>query len=113
MEARYDALVKVFNDPEEASKLFAMSPEDAQQYLKEKHGLEFSVDELNEVANGIRKGMSDDDTDELNEEALQLVAGGAKGGAYYTGYYIGKGIKVVGAGVGIAAGLVALGLISW
>ena len=50
---------------------------------------------------------------ELPEDMLEQVVGGGKGGAYYTGYYIGKTVKVAAAGVGIVGGLVAIGVISW
>lgn len=113
MEERYVTLGKLLENPDEAQKLFEMSSEEAAAYLSQQHGLEFTVDELNDVADGIKRALSESGSDELSENDLETVAGGKNSGAYYAGYYIGKGIKFAGAGLGIAAGLVALGVVSW
>jgi len=113
MEEKYVILGNIMKDPDQANKLLAMSADEAAVFLRETYGLEFTIDELNDVAAGIKKALSEDTSDELTEDALESVAGGKKSGAYNAGYYIGKGIKIVGTGIGIVGGLVALGVISW
>lgn len=113
MDNRFEKLQELFKDEIFAQKMLTSTVEEAAALLKEQHDLEFTVDELNDVAAGIRAGLADESTDELSQDMLEQVVGGGKSGAYYTGYYIGKGVKVAAAGVGIAAGLVALGVISW
>lgn len=113
MELRYEKLMELFKDGTVAQKLMACSAEEAVEILKNQYSLEFTTEELDEVAAGIRAGLAEESNDELNMDQLEQVVGGGKSAAYYTGYYIGKGIKAVGAGISIAAGLVALGVISW
>lgn len=113
MELKYEKLMELFKDEAVAQKLMACSAEEAGEILKSQYGLEFTTEELDEVAAGIRTGLTEESGDELNADQLEQVVGGGKSAAYYTGYYIGKGIKAVGAGIGIAAGLVALGVVSW
>lgn len=113
MDTRFESLITIFKDTEVAQRLLACSAEEAVTVLKEQYQLEFTVEELNDVAAGIQAALSNETSDELSDDKLEEVVGGAKGGAYYTGYYIGKAIKVVGAGIGIAAGLVGLGIVSW
>lgn len=113
MELKYEKLMELFKDGAIAQKLMACSAEEAVVILKEQYGLEFTAEELDEVAAGIRAGLAEESSDELNVDQLEQVVGGGKSAAYNTGYYIGKGIKAVGAGIGIVGGLVALGVISW
>ena len=93
MEPRFEALINLFKDAEVAQKLLSYTPE--------------------EVARGIKAALAEETTDELTSEDLENVVGGAKGGAYYTGYYIGKAVQVAGVALTIAGGLVAIGAVSW
>lgn len=114
MERKYEALIALFKeDPEAAQTLLSCSAEGAVEILNDKYHLEFTVDELNDVAEGVKAGLADATADELTEELLVQVVGGGKSGAYYAGYYIGKTIIVGGVIVGIGAGLVAIGVVSW
>lgn len=113
METRFDALGKIFQDAEAAAKLMSFSPDEAVTYLKGKYELDFTVEELNEVALGIKAALQET-SDELTSEQLDEVTGGGKGsGAYTAGYYIGKTVKVVGTVAGIAGFAIAAGFISW
>lgn len=109
MDPRFEKLSELFKNAEVAEKLLSCSAEEAAAVLQEQYQLEFTVDELNEVAVGIKAAVASDSSDELTSEQLDEVAGGHKGGAYYTGYYIGKTVIVVGIGVGIAAAAVSMG----
>lgn len=114
MEQKFEKLSTIFQNSETTAKLFVLSPEEAVAYLKNEYNLDFTVDELNDVALGIKAAMQDGAGDELSSEQLEDVTGGGKGsGAYYAGYYIGKTAKVVGTAVGIAGFAVAIGAISW
>jgi len=112
MNPKYEALINLFKDPEIAQKLMACSAEEAAAFLKEEHSLEFTVEELNEVADGMKAAMAEK-SDELSLDQLENVVGGAKSGAYYAGYYVGKVVGVAGVTLGIVGGLVAVGAISW
>lgn len=113
MEEKFITLSEVFKDNDVAQKLLAYSPEEAICFLKEQYNLEFTADELNDVAAGIRDALSDSN-DEFSDEQLEDVTGGGKGsGAYNVGYYIGKTVKIVGTAATIGKVAIALGLISW
>ena len=114
MEPKFESLIKLFQTPAVAEKLMPLSPADAIVYLKEQHQLDFTVEELEDVALGIKAALQDDSSDELSSEQLEEVTGGGQGSAAYTtGYYIGKTVKVVGTVAGIAGFAIAAGLISW
>lgn len=114
MEPKFEALISLFKkDAEATQKLFACSAEEAVAILSQEYNLEFTVDELNEVAAGIKAGIANETGDELNADQLEDVVGGAKSGAYYAGYYIGKVVGVAGVALGIVGGAVALGIVSW
>ena len=108
MEEKYLVLGKIVNDQEAAKKLFSLSPEDAVVFLKEKYGLDFTAGELVDVAKGMQQAFSEDDSEELSEDALDQVAGG-KSNAYNWGYYTGKTVKVVGTVAGIVAAAISMG----
>lgn len=96
MDSKFEALVNLCRNEEEAKKLFSRTAEDAASYLKEQYHLEFTADELKDVAAGIRKAAEESTSDELTEDQLEDVAGGGKGSkAYNAGYYIGKFCNVV------------------
>ena len=113
MENKFEVLQKLFQDAESAKKLLSSSPEEVAAMLKEQHGLDFTIEELEEVARGIVAGLKEESDDELSSEDLENVVGGAKSGAYYAGYYIGKVVQVAGVALGIAGTLVAIGAVSW
>lgn len=114
MEPKFEKLISLFKkDPETIKKLLSCSAEEAAEVLSKEYNLEFTVDELNEVAAGIKAGLEKEDNDELSVDQLDVVVGGAKSGAYYAGYYIGKVVGVAGVALGIAGGLVAVGVVSW
>lgn len=113
METKYEVLTRLFGEADSAKHLLALSAEEATKYLKDTYQLDFTVDELNDVATGIKDALQDN-SDELNGEQLELVTGGGKGsGAYNAGYYIGKTVKVVGTAAGIGGFLIAAGILSW
>ena len=112
MEPRFEALSNLFKDAEVAQKLMSCTSEEAAAILKEQYNLEFTVEELNDVAAGIKAALTE--SDELSSDQLDEVVGGAKGsGAYNAGYYIGKAVKVVGTAAAIGKVLIAIGVISW
>lgn len=113
MEQKYETLINLFNDTEIAQKLLTCSAEEAVSVLKDQYHLEFTVEELNEVAAGIKAALADGSSEELTDNQLEEVVGGGKSGAYYAGYYIGKVVGVAGVALGIAGGLVAIGVVSW
>ena len=102
MESRYESLVELFKNEEEAKKLLVMTAGEAAAYLQDTHNLVFSADELREVGEGMKKALDEDTGDELSENALELVAGG-KSGAYNAGYYIGKTLKFIATGLKIVS----------
>ena len=112
METRFEALSNLFKDAEVAQKLMSCTSEEAVAVLKDQYQLEFTVEELNDVAAGIKAALAE--SDELSSDQLDEVVGGGKGsGAYNAGYYIGKTVKVVGTAAGIAGFLIAAGVVSW
>ena len=113
MEAKYQSLSELFKDKETAQKLMSCTPEEAVTIMKEQYQLDFTVEELNEVARGIQAAFNGESSEELSSEQLDEVAGGGKGsGAYNAGYYIGKTVKVVGTVAAIGKLAIAVGLIS-
>ena len=115
MESKFEALSNLFKDVDVARKLMSLSAEDAASYLKEQYNLEFTIDELNDVAAGANKALEEADSDELTEDQLEDVAGGGKGStAYKVGYYVGKGLQVAGTVAGIAGGVaLAVAVFGW
>ena len=114
MDQRFEALKKLFENAEVAQKLLSCTAEEAATILKEQYQLEFSVEELDDVAQGIRAALTENESNELSGEQLDEVVGGAKGSAAYnTGYSIGKVVQFGGTALGIVGGLVALGVVSW
>lgn len=71
---KFEELNKLFGEKETAEKLLSMNIEDAQMFLAGKN-LEFSIDELQMIAMGIKAGL-ESSTDELSVEELDSVAGG-------------------------------------
>lgn len=113
MEERFITLSEIFKDSAMAQKLMACSPEEAACLLKEQYNLTFTVEELNDVAAGIRDALNDD-SNELSDDQLEDITGGGKGsGAYNAGYYTGKVVKVVGVAASIGKLAIAVGVISW
>lgn len=113
MEGKFLSLSELLKDGETAQKLLGCSPEEAVLILREQYHLEFTVDELKDVATGIQDALKDA-SDELSADQLESVAGGGKGsGAYNAGYYIGKTVKVIGVAATIGKVAIAVGLISW
>lgn len=110
MDMRFENLNNLFKDAEVAQKLLACTAEEAVVILKEQYDLEFTVDELNEVAAGIKAALTAEASDELTSEQLEEVVGGGKSGAYYAGYYIGK---TVIAGCVIVGGVAAVVSLGW
>lgn len=100
MDQKYETLITIFKNTEEAQKLLALTPEEASCYLEDQYDLEFTVSELNDIAAGMKAALMED-SDELFEDALDQVVGGIT--AYQAGYYVGKAVIALGVGVGIAA----------
>ena len=94
MEKKYEVLADLFKDEKMAEKLLSLSPADATKYLSENYQLDFTTDELESVAQGIKKAL-EEGNEEVTEGDLEAVVGGANSIPYNVGYYIGKGVKVV------------------
>lgn len=94
MEQRVVKLTELFKDEQISKKLVSLSAEEASRYLKEEFNLDFSVDELNDIAAGMKQAMEKDSSDELTEESLEAVAGGLLP-AYTVGYYVGRAMRHV------------------
>lgn len=94
MEQKYEKLEQLMQDQDIAKRLMSASVQDAQKILKEEYQLDFTEEELNDVAAGIRAAVAEDASDELTPEDLEAVSGGAKNSkAYKHGYYIGKAAR--------------------
>lgn len=72
MDERYEKLAELLKDEASADEIIADSAEETQKILQNK-GLDFSVDELKELAKSL---LSNDDTGEMDEKALERVSGG-------------------------------------
>ena len=72
MDARYEKLAQLLKNEASANEIIADSAEETQKILHNK-GLDFSVDELKELAKTL---LSNDDTGEMDEKALERVSGG-------------------------------------
>lgn len=72
MDARYEKLAELLKDEALANEIIADSAEETQEILHNK-GLDFSVDELKELAKTL---LSNDDVGEMDEKALESVSGG-------------------------------------
>lgn len=113
MEKKYLSLSELLKDSETAQKLLTCSPDEAVITLKEQYHLDFTVDELKDVATGIQDALKDA-SEELSADQLESVSGGGEGsGAYNAGYYIGKTVKIIGVAATIGKVAIAVGLISW
>lgn len=109
METRYESLTNLFKDPAVAQRLLTYSPEEAVAVLQEEYHLEFTAEELVDVAEGIKTALNEA-SDELTDDQLEDVVGGGKGStAYNAGYYIGKTVKVVG----VVAGILVVATGTW
>ena len=110
MDQKFEALGNLFKDAAVMQQLLACTAEEAAAVLKNQYGLEFTVDEMNDIASGIKKAL-EENGDELTSEQLENVVGGAKGSAAYNaGYYIGK---TVCAGCVIVGGIAAVVTLGW
>lgn len=72
MDARYEKLAELLKNEASANEIIADSAEETQKILHNK-GLDFSVDELKELAKTL---LSNYDTGEMDEKALERVSGG-------------------------------------
>ena len=88
---KYQALAELFKDEATAKEILSDSVEETQQNLK-KYDLDFSAEELEEIA---AKVVAQEESGELNEDALEDVAGGVAGLA--TAFIVCQ-IIVIGAG---------------
>ena len=69
---KYQQFAKLMNEEGKADEILSESVEQTRENLK-KYGLDFSVEELQEIA---KKAEAMSQKDELNAEALDDVAGG-------------------------------------
>lgn len=109
MNPRYEALANILKEEGTLEKLLNCTSEEAVVVLREEYQLDFTVEEMDEVAAGMKAAMEQGDSEELSLEDLENVAGGGNSTAYYAGYYIGKAVIAFGIGVGTAAAIVSLG----
>ena len=78
----------VFEDVEFAKKLIALSPEEVQKELAAK-GFDFSMEEILAAGKEISELMQKTSSGELDEAALENVAGGEIGWNFKTGFVVG------------------------
>lgn len=64
-------------DQERAEKMLQMAPGEILCQLNEETGLAFTVGELSEIGDLIRKSVEMQESEELSEEVLEAVTGGA------------------------------------
>ena len=77
MEEKYLILGKILDDEIEGRKLLSLSSADAVDYLKENYKVDFTAEELMDVAKGMKNAISEEVGDELSDDSLELVAGGS------------------------------------
>ena len=94
MEKRYEELVALFENSDTAAKLAGLSASEGVVYLKQNFNLDFTEDELRDFGNGIR-AAAENNSEELDLDELDQVAGGGKSVGYQIGYYVGKIAKAV------------------
>ena len=73
---KYQQLAELLKDQDKANAFLSESVEETQKNL-EKEGLDFTVDELVEIAEKVEK--KENEGDELNEDSLDDVSGGVIG----------------------------------
>lgn len=69
---KYQALVELLKDEDKVKEIISDSTVETQQNLK-KYGLDFTIEELEEIA---IKVAAHNDMDELGEDSLEDVSGG-------------------------------------
>ena len=102
MDNRSEKVIEIFKGEALAKEVLAIdNPEDAQAWFSD-HGIEFTVDELKDMAdkiNRLSKGEkvreSSTDTDELSEDDLENVVGGAEKSTFDAIYDVIVGISKV------------------
>lgn len=104
MEEKYTKLIEIMKNPDEAKRLLSLDPEDAVKVFSEEYKLDFSLDELNDVAAGIRDELKENSSAELTSADLENVTGGGKR-AYNAGRTVGRIVQLVGVVVGIGSAL--------
>ncbi len=103
MEERFVKLQELLSAEETAKKLLTLSAEEASKVLSTEYGIEFSVEELNDIMRGIRDSIKEQENGELAEEDLELVSGGGKGSSSYNfGKSVGKAAPVAVALISVA-----------
>lgn len=89
---KLEKLMKIMEQEQEASDVFAESLEATQENLR-KRGLEFSLDELSAIVKGVVESTQEN-SKELEESDLEMVVGGTYKGyeadCYKWGKKIGK-----------------------
>jgi len=96
MEERYVKLQGLLSSEETAKKLLALSAEEAVHVLAVEYGVDFSVEELNEIMRGIQDAVKEAENAELSVTDLDQVAGGGKGSdAYQFGKSAGKAAPII------------------
>lgn len=107
MEERFLKLQELLSNEETAKKLLALSAEEASCVLTSEYGIDFSVEELNDIVRGILDAAKEKENGELSVTDLENVSGGGKGSnSYNFGKSVGGAVPVVFAMVciGIAFG---------
>ena len=90
MEPKYLKLQEMLKDEATCKKLFVLSADEASVVLQKEYGLEFSVEELTDIMNGIKAALNDRQNGELDEGDLEMVSGGRDSSAYGYGYSFGR-----------------------
>ena len=107
MEERFIKLKELLSNEETAKKLLTLSAEDAAGVLAEEYGVNFTVEELNDIVLGIQDSIKEKNSSELSETDLDMVSGGGKGSESYNfGKSVGAATPVVFAMIciGVAMG---------
>ena len=83
MEERFIKLQELLSNEETARSLLPLSAEEATNVLASEYGIDFTVEELNDIMLGIRDSIKERENGELSADDLDQVAGGGKGSSAY------------------------------
>lgn len=104
MEERFIKLKELLSNEDTAKKLLLLDVEEASRVLSAEYGIDFSIEELNDIMRGIQDAIKEKEQEELSESDLEQVAGGGKGSdAYEFGKSAGRAAPII----------IALGVVIW
>ena len=95
MEKRFEKLHELLTNEETARKLLVLSAEEASNVLMNEYGVNFTVEELNDIMMGIKDSIKETG-EELSAEDLEKVSGGGKGSEEYEfGRSVGRAAPII------------------